>query len=133
MGNHYNCSECHNYYEACTCPKASEPKRKPVGQELKEKADALERHKKQEESAIYWLGVRAKAQKLCAEAIDECRAKVSERKLAFGEIYDENVGKKLVEYLKEEQIQAELQYHEGSPSAYLHDDRASYYWVDIKW
>ena len=56
-----------------------------------------------------------------------------ERRVGFGEIFDENVAKKLVECLEEEEFKAELKYHEGTESAYLHDDRISYWWVNISW
>lgn len=133
MSDHYCCKKCNQHFSKCRCP--GEFERKSQAQLLREEAEKLEVQHKKEESAQYWLSVRAQAQRLCDEAIRECRAANKDRKraLGFGEIYDENVAKKLAECLEEEEFQVKLEYHEGNESAYLHDDRATYWWVNISW
>lgn len=133
MSDHYCCKKCNLRYEDCSCVSGFE--RKSAGQELKEASDLLDKHKQQieqEKSAIYWLSVRAQAQKLCSQAIENCRIAVKnyERHIQFGEISDENVARKLAEYLEEEEFQVELKYNESTP---FYPEKESYWWVKISW
>lgn len=133
MSLHYCCKKCNREFVKCSCPSGFD--RKSQAQLLREEAEQFAAHHDKEKSARYWLSVRAQGQKLCEEAIVECQAanRQRERRVGFGEIFDENVAKKLVECLEEEEFKAELKYHEGTESAYLHDDRISYWWVNISW
>lgn len=130
--SHYYCKHCHQQYDTCSCPSFT---RKSLGQELAEASDSLQEKQQKEESAKYWLSVRAQAQKLFSFLEEECRNAIKDKKrtINFGEIHDENVATKLKELCEEEELKTLIHYHEGIPSAYLHDDRASYYWLEISW
>lgn len=133
MSDHYCCKKCNQVFSKCSCSTGFS--RKSQAQQLREEAERVDSSYKKEESARYWLSVRAEGQKLCEEAIKECWIVHKERKrqLSFGEIFDENVAKKLVECLENEEFKVKLEYYEGKGSAYFHEDRASYWWVNISW
>lgn len=92
-------------------------------------------NQKQLNNETYLKNIEVRAQKLFEEAKTACRrANVdNKRTIGFGEESNADVMNKVAELLRVEDVEVAVQWHEGNYSAYLHDDRASYYWLDIKW
>lgn len=104
-----------------------------LGQELRN--NIISELTEQEKSALYWMKVRVASGELFEQAKKACReaSLQNKRSLGFGEELDKNVMDRVAMLLKEEDVNVKVQYHEGIESAYLHDDRASYYWLEISW
>lgn len=104
-----------------------------LGQELRN--NIVREPTEEEKSALYWVRVRVAAGELFEQAKKACREANLQNKLSlgFGEGSDKNVMERVATLLREEDLNVKIHYHEGSESACLHEDRASYYRLEISW
>lgn len=102
-----------------------------LGQELKEAANKQEQKKK----LVQTVSNKVFAKALFEQAKEACKKANLENKrsIFFGEERSRETIQIVFDLLTAEDLMVKMHYNEGKESAYLHEDRASYYWLEISW